>query len=175
MGTDTNEPQAGGTKELDLLIQEAGGMEADRAALAPEAVAAAQEEAQQGDLIRENGQAIYTGLEIAVPLLAGLFPSVGAIYTDEVKQRVAGALAPVCAKYGWEIKGIGGQYKEEIGAAIVLLPLALATYKGVQADMLASRNPVPVLPGKSSPIMAKRVPVPGDVDYKEPEAAAVLG
>lgn len=172
MAVDQNEPAGAGTAELDLLIHQAAGIDAEQAATAPAAVAAAAEEAAAVDMVQQNGQAIYTGLEIAVPLIAQIFPSVGAIYTDEVKARVAGALAPVCAKYGWELKGLGGAYKEEIGACIVLIPLGMATFKGVQEDMARTN-------AKARQIGQDKQVTPaapaGSPDFREPAAPVVLG
>lgn len=164
---DQNEPASGGTKELDLLIMEAGGMEADRAATAPEAVAEASAQAEAMSLIQSNGQAIYHALELAVPLIAPLYPCIATIYDEAARQRIAGVLGPLTAKYGWSVGEMGGAYKEEIAAAFVCVPLAVATVTGIKAE-IAARSGAKVAEAvrldKSPPLPGAK---PGDVNYRE--------
>lgn len=95
-----------------------------------------QEEAPPVPLAQE----IAGGLLMVANLAAPMFPTLQAIYTQETCQQVGVALEPVCIKHGWLVDGIGGKYKEELLALAVVLPLAFATYKGIQADIEASKK-----------------------------------
>lgn len=74
---------------------------------------------------------------MAVALAGPILPSLTTIYTPETTQAVAGAIASLCNKYGWMQDGIANGYGEEIAAAMVLLPVGIATYQGVNADLAA--------------------------------------
>lgn len=58
---------------------------------------------------------------VAVAVLSPLLPYVGAIYTDDRIQALAGAYVPVAEKYGW---ASGGGFFEKWGAEIALLAVA---------------------------------------------------
>lgn len=72
---------------------------------------------------------------MATGALTPAFPSLAEIYTEETAGAAAHAMASLCNKYGWLQDGIGGKWAEEIAAGAILLPLAWATYQGVQADI----------------------------------------
>lgn len=74
-------------------------------------------------------------LSMLSKLAAPIFPSLGAIYTDEVCATLGGAIAPVCEKHGWLTGGIGGEYAEELMCLVVVGPIAYATYAGVSGDL----------------------------------------
>lgn len=80
-------------------------------------------------------------LSLLVKLATPVFPSLEAIYTDEVIGAVGAAVEPVCVKHGWLVDGIGGKYAEELMAATVLLPLAWATAEGIKRDIAARKKP----------------------------------
>lgn len=80
------------------------------------------------------------GLIGMVVTLAGpILPSLTAIYTPETTNAVAGAVSSLCNKYGWLQDGIANGYSEEIAAAMVLLPVGIATYQGVTHDLSAMK------------------------------------
>jgi hypothetical protein len=126
--------------ELDGLEAAAGAIDADVAAQAPGAVAEAQEEAQAASLADNNGRMVAGVLEMAAPMIAPMYPSVAAVYTPDVCAQVGGALGPVMAKYGIDLGEWGGKYKEELTALFVCVPVALATFKALKADV-AARTP----------------------------------
>lgn len=129
--------------ELDGLEMAANAIDGEVAAEAPGAVAAAQEEAQAASLADTNGRAVAAILEMASPMIAPLYPSVAAVYTQETCAQVGAALGPVMAKYGIDLGEWGGRYKEEITALFVCVPVALATLKAIKADVAAKVPPNP--------------------------------
>lgn len=72
-------------------------------------------------------------------VIAPAFPSVAAIYTDEVCGSVGMAVAGVCDKYGWLQGGVGGEYGPELMCLCVVGPIAFATYGAVQGDIAARK------------------------------------
>ena len=113
------------------------------------------ETVQEGPgLAHELGGAIT----MAVGMLGPMFPSVQGIYTPEVITAVSGSVAAVCDKHGWLQDGLMGQYGEEIACVAVVGPVALMTYKGIQADIAARQSAQPVsAPGEMN--LAAQVPV----------------
>lgn len=100
-------------------------------------------------------------LRVGVAVLGPMFPSLREIYTNETIQTVGAVVAPVCRKNGWLSQGVGGKYAEEMAAGAVLLPLAVATYAGVSADLEARKaaqrkdpEPLPDLTANSAPAPA---------------------
>ena len=115
-------------QEADLAALQAGAMEQESAAI---------EAAPAGpDLGAEISGLVLAFVAMAKPIL----PSLEAIYTPEVTQAAAGAAAKVCEKHGWLPDGIAGQWGEEIAAGIIILPLAVATYRGVKGDLEAANR-----------------------------------
>ena len=110
---------------------------ADRAALHAAALegaaqVAADEAAPVGtQLDQELAGLVLAFVAIAKPIL----PSLGEIYTEEVTAQAAGVVAALCNKHGWLQGGIMGDYAEEVAAAVVLLPLGIATHAGVKRDL----------------------------------------
>lgn len=96
----------------------------------------------QGPTLAEEVSGMLT---LLVGMLGPIFPSLAAIYTEQVIQSVGVAVQPVCDKHGWLQGGIGGKYGEEIMALVVLAPLTYATYSGITADIAAR---VPTAPEK---------------------------
>ncbi len=72
---------------------------------------------------------------LAAGALAPAFPSLAEIYTEQTAGAAGHAIASVCNKHGWMQDGVGGKWGEEIAAAAIILPLAWATYQGVQTDI----------------------------------------
>lgn len=73
-------------------------------------------------------------------VLAPALPSLKRIYTPEASKAVGLAVAGVCGKHGWLSGGLMGEYAEEISAAIILLPLSVATYQGVKGDIASLKE-----------------------------------
>lgn len=84
-------------------------------------------------------QDIAGAISVAVATLAPMFPSLKTIYTPEVTQAAAGAIAAVCQKHGWMQGGMFAGYGEEVAAVAILAPLALTTYQGIQDDMAQAK------------------------------------
>ena len=77
-----------------------------------------------------------------VGIVAPAFPSLTKIYDEQTAGAVGNAVAGECSKYGWCQNGVGGEYGPEIAAAIVLVPLGIATKNAIAAD-IAAREPEP--------------------------------
>ena len=78
------------------------------------------------------------GILMAVAtVLAPALPSLKTLYTPETTGAAGAALAALCRKHGWLDGGLMGEYAEEVTAAMVCGPLAVATWQGVKADMAA--------------------------------------
>lgn len=112
-----------------------------------------QEVAAAPDLAGELGGAIT----MAVGMLGPMFPSVQRIYTPEVVTAVSGSVAAVCNKHGWLQDGLMGRYGEEIGCLAVVGPVAVMTYKGIQAD-IAARQPAQPVAGAGELNLSAPVP-----------------
>jgi hypothetical protein len=159
--------------ELEGLIGQAALVDGEVAAAAPGAVLEAQAEAEVMGLAEENGQGVALILDLAVPILGKLYPSLLDVYTPEACAAVAASMGPVLAKYGINLKEWGGAYKEEIGALFVCGPIAWATVAGIKAD-IAARAGAPaakVISDGAAPTKREHMPVPGDFDYREPVEA----
>lgn len=105
-----------------------------------EAAQAAAEQAAQGD---QNSQAVRMGLDIAIPFLCKLYPSLETVYDEQARAAVAMTVGPVLSKHGIDLGDIGGRYKEEIAMVLVCGPIAMATYQGVKADVEARDRRMP--------------------------------
>lgn len=81
---------------------------------------------------------------MAAGALSPAFPSLSEIYTEQTAAAASHAAASVCNKHGWLADGVGGKWAEEIAAAAILLPLAWATYQGVQNDIAKRKKNAPV-------------------------------
>lgn len=82
-------------------------------------------------------------MNAVVKMLTPAFPSLGSIYTPEVIQGLSATSAAVCNKHGWLQNGIGGKYAEELALGFMVLPIGMATYKGVTADISANKAKKP--------------------------------
>ncbi|QXZ10956.1 hypothetical protein KUF54_07115 [Comamonas sp. Y33R10-2] len=121
---------------------------------------AAEEQQEQGR--HDLGAEIEGLLQMAVGMLAPMFPSLPGIYTPEATQAASAAVAGVCNKHGWMQGGMMGRYGEEIACALIVGPMAFATYKGVKGD-IAARQPVERIGG---PDLSAPVPVSGPAPSK---------
>lgn len=123
------------TENLDDLAAAAAAIEAEAA---PPAVQPEAEAAPAADVAGE----VAALLKTAAAMLTPAFPCLAEIYTDATCRQLGEAAAPVMAKYGVSVGGLFDRWGAEITLGAVALPVALATYQGVKAD-LASRNKRP--------------------------------
>jgi L-fucose isomerase-like protein len=137
-GPDMSAEQAADLRRLQLT---AGEPNAEMQEL--EDAEAAQAAAEQAAHIDQNTSAVRMGLDIAIPFLARLYPSLAEVYTEDARAAVAMTVGPVLTKHGVDLGDIGGQYKEEIAMVVVCGPIAMATYQGMKADLAARTAPVP--------------------------------
>jgi hypothetical protein len=180
---DEIENQSTGGQELAGLIAQAGQIDGEAAASSPEAMQAAQELQVAMSMGEQNAAAVGGMLELALPLICPLYPSLEAVYTPEVRAQVAGTLGPLLAKYGVNMEDMGGRYREEIAAAFVCGPIAIATYKGIKADIASRADPPKAIaqePAKQTAPALTKAPSgatlkPGDYGYVEAHGAALAG
>lgn len=123
------------TDELDQLQNAATAIDAE-AATAADPGAAAEAEAVPVDVAAEIAALLQTVAGILTPA----FPCLAEIYTEPTCQRLGGAAAPVLEKYGLSVGGLFERWGAEITLAAVAFPVAIATAKGIKADMDARRN-----------------------------------
>ncbi|MEH6434236.1 hypothetical protein [Massilia sp. DD77] len=150
MNINENEPGASPSNELAGLMLQADQLDGEQAAQAPEALQAAQEEAQAVTLADANRQGVAMILGVSVPILSKLYPSLAEVYTPEACEAVSASLGPVLAKYNVNLAEWGGKYQEEIGALFVCGPIAWATVQGVKADIAARAASKPLEHSKPS-------------------------
>lgn len=134
------------TKPDSIPVPEATDtqMAADLAELA----AGVAEQAQQVAEVEQASQPAppdlageITGLVLAfVGIAKPILPSLGRVYTEETTAAAAGAVAAVCSKHGWLQGGVMGDYGEEVAAAVVLVPLCIATVQGVKGDIAENKR-----------------------------------
>jgi hypothetical protein len=162
------------------LLAQASALDGDLAATAPEAIEAAQAEAAALSMADQNSQAVFGIFELALPIVGEAFPSLNTIYTEEARGKIAAVLGPLLAKYGINVHEVGGRYKEELAAGFVCVPIAIATYKGIKAD-IAAREPAPkavaqpakgIVPPACAPPKASTLK-PGDYGYTEAGEAGI--
>lgn len=160
--------------ELDALAMHAATLDGVVEAESPDAVIAGQEQAAVMSLAESNMEGMCMVLEIAVPVVSEMYPSLAAVYTPEACGRVAGALGPVLAKYGIDLSQVRGRWGEEIAAAIICWPIAKATYAAIKHDVAVQKGKEPVrAPDAASAPPAPPAPpasalMPGDYGYVEP-------
>jgi len=97
-----------------------------------------------------NEQAEVAGLiAILAGLFAPVFPSLQKIYTPDTVNQIAAAAVPVMAKRGWTTGALLGKYAEELALAAVAVPVALATWQGIKADVAAAKAKDKAEPAKA--------------------------
>lgn len=158
------------TSELDGLEMQAGMLDGQAAASTPEGMAAAQAEAEVVSLVENNARAVSAVLEMAGPLIEPLYPRVAAVYSPMTCMAIGAALGPVLAKYNIDLGEWGGKYKEELTAAFVCVPIAMATVKALKEDVAESQKDQPGTPALTEAV-AEPKPAkglkPGDFGYVE--------
>ncbi|MGZ3319672.1 MAG: hypothetical protein ACXU9C_01685 [Xanthobacteraceae bacterium] len=141
-----NEEEAASLRALGALAAEEGAQEQKIAEQAQ-----AQENAVLMSLEQENEQALMLVADLATPVFGGFgFPTVARVLQEQNEgsgltnaQTLAKAWAPVLTKYGVSLGDLGGQYKDEIGAVLVTVPIATALWQAVKADAGAKPKPAP--------------------------------
>lgn len=66
--------------------------------------------------------------------LAPLYPKTGAVYTPEVRERIAAAAAPLAEKYGFTMGRLMGEWGAEFRFALVAIPLIVPTARALAED-----------------------------------------
>ena len=152
--------------EMLALAMQADALDGDAAAAGPEAVMAQQQADEGEQQAQTNVGQVRMMLDLGIPILSRLYPSLADIYTPEACGMVAASLGPVLAKYNINLADWGSAYKEEIGALMVCGPIAWATVQGVKADIAARADKSP----KAG--VLRQPPPPAQSQYPE---AVVLG
>lgn len=161
-------PSSTDTQAIEQHLGEPDAPSAEQAADLAALRAAAMPDAQPGALVQAEpagpdlGTEIAGAVTMAVTILGPMFPSLREIYTPEATQAAAGAVAAVCNKHGWMQGGMMGQYGEEITCLLIVGPLAVATYKGVQADNAARAKADPMKEGGDPLEVAAPEPAAGE-------------
>lgn len=123
------------TENLEALAAEAGALDAPEAEAGPGAQPAP--EAQAVDMPAEVAALLKTAAAILTPA----FPCLAEIYTEATCRQLGEAAAPVMDKYGLSVGGLFDRWGAEITLAATALPVAVATWHGVKADLAARRAP----------------------------------
>lgn len=99
-------------------------------------------------------------IKLAVGFATPIFPSLKGVYTDATIQALTVTALPVMAKHGWSLGGVAAKWGPELAFAAVALPVALATYQGIQADIAARRRDKPVTDTAPAPAPKKPASAP---------------
>jgi hypothetical protein len=136
---------------LDALAAQAAELDAAAAAQAggPEQPQPKPEAEPASDPRADLAGLLATFRELVRPM----FPSVANVYDDPTVGRVSDALAPVFVKHGWSVGELFGAWREEIMAAFVCVPVAVATVRAMKDDLeaRAAADAKPVQPDPAPP------------------------
>lgn len=123
--------------ELENLVGEAAAVDALCAPVEFVDEAAIQ---QVAELAQSEAAELAALLSIVTGLFSPVFPSLEKIYTPPTVQRLADSFVPVMVKRGWTTGGILGRFGEEFAFAAVVIPIAIATTKGIKEDIAAAEK-----------------------------------
>ena len=123
--------------ELEALAGQAQAIDAAEAVALDPAAPAGSPEVAPPDPAAEVAALLAT----VAALLSPMFPSLGTIYTESTCRRLGDAAAPVLAKYDLSVGGLFERWGPEITLLGAALPVGVATWKGVKADLAARRAP----------------------------------
>lgn len=137
-----------------LASLERAAAEPDREVAKIEEEEAAEQEQALAQQVDQNSQAVRMMLDIGVPFLSKLYPSLIDVYTEEARTAVSLTVGPVLTKYGINLGDMGGRYREEIAMVVVCGPIAFATFEGIKADIAARAKPVPKAPASTAQAVA---------------------
>lgn len=132
-----NEPSMSSEQAADLAALTSVTEEAKNAEAEKVQQAEAEKAQQAGADLAQEVSGLITML---VSALSPALPSLTTTYTPEATAAASSAIAAVCQKHGWLSGGMFGNYGEEIAAAAIIVPLGIATYKGVTADIDAAKE-----------------------------------
>lgn len=136
-------PAISDEQAADLRRLQLAADEPNKEMQALEDAEAANQAAEVAAQVDQNSNAVRMGLDIAIPFLARLYPSLADVYTDDARMAVAMTVGPVLTKYGVDLGDVGGRYREEIAVVAVCGPIAMATYQGIKADVEAREKQAP--------------------------------
>lgn len=88
-------------------------------------------------VVADPAEELFTALVIAVAMLGQALPYLPHIYTEPVLRNIAGALAKVSEKYGWDTSGFFAKYAPEIMLLATVLPTLPALKRGHLSWMAA--------------------------------------
>ena len=87
----------------------------------------------------DKAVAVAQALELAVAVLAPMFPSLRKVYTPETIKSVAEVTAALARKHGWDLSMT--RWQEEIAFVAVVLPVGVQTYQAVLHDLEVRKRP----------------------------------
>ncbi len=129
----TDEQPSAPDLELAAIQREAAALETEqRIELNPDDPAA------QPPAPVDHTQEARELIDFAHAALVPLYPSLEKVYTDDVRQRIAVAGGRLLKKYGVDMAALFGEWGEEIGFALVTLPLIVPTVQAIRADREAA-------------------------------------
>ena len=132
------------------MSEELAALETEAAAVDAVNAPPVETQAEAGPVVPGNEQAEVAWLiTILAGLFAPVFPSLQKIYTPDTINSIAAAAVPVMAKRGWTTGALLGKYAEELALAAVAVPVALATWQGIKADVAAAKAKDKAEPAKA--------------------------
>jgi hypothetical protein len=135
---------------LEAMALAAESIDAETEATEPGAILAQKEGEAAIDATAENAGHVKMILDLAVPIIGAMYPSLNDIYTEQAKISISAALSPVLTKYNIRLSDWGAAYKEEIGAIIVIGPILYATVQAVKSDVLEREKLSPKEPVRAA-------------------------
>lgn len=121
--------------EPEKLPPEFARIEREAAAAEGEQAAADEPAPEPESTVDYLGQARDL-VTMAAGMLLPFYPELQPVWTDAKQTAVAGALAPVLAKYKIALPELLAQWAPELGLAIVVIPLGMETRRALQAAAL---------------------------------------
>lgn len=112
--------------ELEAMTNEAAALDFE---IGPEPAQSAAPGVGQGAPVGPGSEVeeLAAVLTLCATVLSPALPYVGAIYTPETCQRLAGAAVPVLSKYGMTVGGMFDKWGAEVGLLVVAAPVAVQT------------------------------------------------
>lgn len=120
--------------ELNRLKSEAEAVDAE---FIPAGEASSAEQAAAGMDYKAEALGL---INFAAALFIPLFPSLEPIYTEPTRENLANVSAPLMEKYGWSMGSFFEKWGAEINFAMLAIPLSIATYRAIEADISASQK-----------------------------------
>lgn len=122
-------------EDLEKLQAEAAALDASGEEGAVTGTSATPEQMESLDRTAALAKELQMFGGVLLGVLTPALPSLKEIYTEPVVTALCDSVARVLVKYNIFENGIGGRWAEEIALAAIALPLAFATYKGVNGDI----------------------------------------